>query len=412
MKSATIPQMIGLAFGVGLLAVLAVLVARQVRGGNVPVSAETVASEGLNTVHVRVIGPEAQLTDPVEVARVKLSDEEWRERLTPEQYRVVRDKGTERAFAGALLHNKDEGFYTCVACDLPLFASETKFESGTGWPSFYTPAAQENVREESDVTLGMRRTEILCARCDGHLGHVFSDGPKPTGLRYCLNSASLRFVAKEEAMSIAEEGSASSSDVGIAKLMSEQLPVPENDAPLTADTGEASAVFAGGCFWCTEAVFEGLEGVKDVVSGYCGGDPQRADYTSVCSGSTGHAEAIQITYDPSIVTFGQLLRLFFATHDPTTKDRQGPDRGTQYRSAVFYASEEEKRLAESYIKQITSVKAFPQPVVTTLEPLTEFYQAEEYHQDFVENNPQHPYVVRWAKPKLKKRDELLKGETS
>ncbi len=190
----------------------------------------------------------------------------------------------------------------------------------------------------------------------------------------------------------------------------EDLPKPAVDLPAGKDGETRTAVFAGGCFWCTEAVFEQLDGVGDVVSGYAGGTKESADYETVSEGKTDHAESIRITYDPSKVSYGTLLRVFFATHDPTTKDRQGPDWGRQYRSAVFYANEDEKRVAEAYIKQLDAARVFAAPIVTALEPLTEFYEAEKYHQDFVTNNPSHPYVQQWAVPKVKKVREKFKDE--
>ena len=178
---------------------------------------------------------------------------------------------------------------------------------------------------------------------------------------------------------------------------------------------QETAIVAGGCFWCTEAVFDQLDGVKDVVSGYAGGTKETADYKKVSTGDTDHAEAIRITYDPSKITFGQLLRVFFATHDPTTKDSQGPDHGRQYRSAIFYANDEEKAVSEAYIKQLTDAKAYGDPIVTTLEPLKEFYPAEEYHQDFVQRNPNQGYVRAVAMPKVLKVQmkfkDLLKPAT-
>jgi peptide-methionine (S)-S-oxide reductase len=185
----------------------------------------------------------------------------------------------------------------------------------------------------------------------------------------------------------------------------DELPRPEKDVPATQPAGKQTAVFAAGCFWCVEAVFEQLEGVGDVVSGYAGGAKADADYRKVSSGATKHAEVVQVTYDPAKLTYGQLLRVFFATHDPTTKDRQGPDQGHHYRSAIFYETEEQKQVAEAYIQQLTDAKVFSRPIVTTLEKLDAFYPAEQYHQDFVTNNPTHPYVRQWAVPKVLKVQE-------
>jgi len=181
------------------------------------------------------------------------------------------------------------------------------------------------------------------------------------------------------------------------------FPDPELDAALASEPGTATAVVAGGCFWCTEAVFEAADGVSAVVSGYAGDTEATANYERVCSGATNHAEAIEITYDPSRITYGGLLKLFFSfAHDPTQKDRQGPDRGRQYRSAVFYSGDEQKRIAEAYIAQLDRAGVYDAPIATTLEPLEKFYPAEGYHQDFVRRNPDHPYVVYNALPKLKK----------
>lgn len=370
-------------------------------------------SENPNMVTVRVIGPDGRLTGPVEVPRLVLSEEAWKQRLTPEQFAIVRSKGTERPFCGTLLDNKKEGIYACVACGLPLFSSDSKFHSGTGWPSFYQPVAKENIHEVRDTSHGMVRTEIMCARCEGHLGHVFEDGPKPTGLRYCLNSESLRFVDSADVKTLAERiPEPKKQEKSAAMELSELIPKPAQDIPLATESGEAKAVFANGCFWCTEAVFEQVPGVKDAVSGYSGGDASKADYKTVSTGSTDHAEAIELTYDPSKVSYGDLLRVFFASHDPTTKDRQGPDRGHQYRSAIFYRNDEEKKVAEAYVTQLTEAKAFDKPIVTTLEPLEKFYPAEDYHQDFMRNNPKHPYIQMWAVPKVQKIKKLLDSSGS
>lgn len=384
-----------------------------VQGAEAETAKEQSGSSSMVTV--RIINKEGRLTGPVSVPRLELSDDEWQKRLTPEQFRIVRAKGTERAFCGTLLDNKKHGYYLCVACGLPLFHSGAKFDSGTGWPSFFQPVGKENVIEESDVSHGMVRTEILCARCDGHLGHVFEDGPKPTGLRYCLNSESLKFVDDADAASAGEEVPPQASlgpeksDAATEPKAVTRLPLPANDTALAAAPGEAKAVFAGGCFWCTEGVFEKLDGVNDVMSGYANGDPERTTYEEVCEGDTGHAECVQITYDPSKITYGRLLRIFMGTHNPTQLNAQGADHGTQYRSAVFYTDDKQKEVAESYIKELSGTTLFGgKKIVTVVEPLKGFYPAEDYHQDFVKNNPNYPYVRAYMPEKLKKLEELLK----
>jgi methionine-S-sulfoxide reductase len=172
--------------------------------------------------------------------------------------------------------------------------------------------------------------------------------------------------------------------------------MPADSSP----TKTATAVLAGGCFWCTEAAFEQLDGVLDVESGYTGGAPETANYRRVCDGDTGHAEAIRIQYDPAKVSYDRLLDVFFLAHDPTTLNRQGNDVGTQYRSAIFYANEDEKTDAEAKIRQINEAKAFARPIVTTLEPLGEFYPAETYHQDYARHNPDQPYIQAVSMPKV------------
>ena len=181
----------------------------------------------------------------------------------------------------------------------------------------------------------------------------------------------------------------------------EQFPDPAIDA--TPASGDATAVLAGGCFWCVEAVYLQLDGVTSVKSGYAGGTADTADYETVCSGTTDHAEAVEIRYDPTKLTYGKLLKVFFSiAHDPTTRDRQGPDVGRQYRSAIFYTSDEQKRVAEAYIKQLDAAKLFDRPIVTEVVPLERFYEAETYHQNYAARNPGQPYVAFTAAPKVKK----------
>jgi peptide-methionine (S)-S-oxide reductase len=188
------------------------------------------------------------------------------------------------------------------------------------------------------------------------------------------------------------------------------FPDPKVDEPLTAAAVEKTAVFAGGCFWCVEAVFKQLRGVISVRSGYAGDTAETANYRNVCSGTTDHAEAIEVRYDASQTTFGQLLKIHFSVaHDPTQLDRQGNDMGRQYRSAIFYADDEQKRIAEAYIDQLNDARVFNQPIVTTLEPLDAFYVAEDYHQDYAERNPNQPYIAYVAQPKVEKLRENFAG---
>lgn len=181
----------------------------------------------------------------------------------------------------------------------------------------------------------------------------------------------------------------------------EPFPDPKMDAPLSMAKITQTAVFAGGCFWGVEAVFEHVKGVTQVVSGYSGGSADSAQYERVSSGATGHAEAVRVSYDPSRVTYGQLLKVFFSVaHDPTELNRQGPDTGTQYRSAIFFSGDEQKRVAEGYIAQLQAARVFPQRIVTELSPLKAFYDAEAYHQDYLARNPNQPYIVINDLPKL------------
>ncbi|HEY9621796.1 MAG TPA: peptide-methionine (S)-S-oxide reductase MsrA [Crinalium sp.] len=186
------------------------------------------------------------------------------------------------------------------------------------------------------------------------------------------------------------------------------FPDPTADLPLSPNSGEQTAVFAGGCFWGMEAVFEHLKGVTNVVSGYSGGSAATAHYEEVGSGSTGHAESIQITYDPSKISYGQLLKIYFAiAHDPTELNRQGPDIGTQYRSAIFFANAQQQQVAQAYIDQLNQTHIFRDPIVTQLEPFKAFYAAEAYHQNFIDQNPNYPYVVFYDLPKLKHLQETF-----
>ena len=188
------------------------------------------------------------------------------------------------------------------------------------------------------------------------------------------------------------------------RLTPNEFPDPLLDtAPLESNTGPQTAILAGGCFWCVEAVLKELNGVLEVTSGYSGGTAQTADYDAVCSGRTDHAEAVQVRFDPARISYGQLLKVFFSVaHDPTTLNRQGADQGPQYRSAIFYADDEQKRIAEAYIRQLNEAGAYDAPIVTQVVPLEAFYEAEAYHQDYAERHPMQPYVLFTAAPKISK----------
>jgi peptide-methionine (S)-S-oxide reductase len=197
---------------------------------------------------------------------------------------------------------------------------------------------------------------------------------------------------------------------GSAGVPADQFPDPAIDVPPDPTGTPQSIVLGGGCFWCTEAVFVKLDGVISVVSGYAGGSADTADYKSVCSGTTDHAEVIRVRFDSSRITLGQILKVFFAVaHDPTHVNRQGNDMGRQYRSAVFYANEDQRRVAAAYIAQLTEAKVFEAPIATTLEPLEQFFEAEDYHQSFVARNPSQPYVAAVAMPKVKKLEKNFAG---
>lgn len=306
---------------------------------------------------VRLLDEKGQLTGPVRVKKVVKTDAEWRKQLTTEQYVIARGQGTERAFCGAFFDHHQPGVYFCVCCNLPLFDAGAKFDSGTGWPSFFKPVAPENVVAATDTSHGMVRTEVRCARCDAHLGHVFEDGPKPTGLRHCLNSASLTFVAQKD---LAGKPAASAK--------------------------RAKAAFAAGCFWGVEETLRQVKGVTATAVGYMGGTRENPTYEDVCTGTTGHAETVELEYDPSRVSYEDLLKIFWENHDPTTLNRQGPDVGEQYRSVIFYYTPEQQAAAEASKAEQEKKKAFSRPIVTRIVPASRFYRAEEYHQRYLQKH--------------------------
>jgi len=310
--------------------------------------------------------------------------------LNPQEARVILTKGTERAFTGAYHDSKEEGLYLCKQCNLPLFSSEDKFDSRSGWPSF-DDMIEDNVEELPDAD-GLR-TEIVCANCNGHLGHVFrGEGFTPKMTRHCVNSVSLSFVP-------AVFTEAPKANTGVQ-------PIDEYIAGKGYEQ-HAVATFAGGCFWCTEAAFERIEGVVDVISGYSGGKEKYPTYEEVAGKKTSHAEAIMIYYDDQIIDYEILLDIFFVAHDPTQLNRQGPDVGPQYRSAIFYHGQEQKKAAKAFITELDASGKFNKPIVTELAGYSQFWVAEAYHQDYYEAHPENPYVQRVSRPKVEKVEKVF-----
>jgi peptide methionine sulfoxide reductase msrA/msrB len=285
--------------------------------------------------------------------KIQKTDKEWKDALTPEQYRVLRQAGTERPFSGKYNNHQEEGVYACGACGTPLFAAATKYDHGSGWPSFTAPVDGGRLEFREDRSHGMVRIEVRCAACGSHLGHVFADGPPPTNDHYCINSVALDFL-------------------------------PAEGPPEKNEKGKKKAVFAAGCFWGVEDKFRRIKGVLSTCVGYTGGHTKNPTYEQVCSDTTGHAESVEVVFDPELVSYKELLEAFFRFHDPTQVNRQGPDVGTQYRSAIFYLNEDQKTAALESIETLNKSGRFGRPIATQVLPALQFYPAEEYHQKYHE----------------------------
>ena len=294
-----------------------------------------------------------------------------KEKLSSEQFEVTQQCGTEPPFHNAYWDNHKPGIYVDVVSGQPLFSSLDKFDSGTGWPSFTQPLKNEDVVEKKDSTLGMERNEVRSSLADSHLGHVFNDGPGAGGLRYCINSAALKFIPVED-MDQAGYGQYLDSFVKAGVI---KTPVHE------------TAILAGGCFWGMEEIIRKIPGVIKTTVGYSGGATPDPSYEDVCSGTTGHAESIQVVFDPARLSYESLLDYFFRMHDPTTLNQQHNDVGTQYRSAIFYTSDEQKQGAERAKTRWDKSGKFKRPITTEITAATAFYSAEEYHQKYLVKHP-------------------------
>ncbi len=271
-------------------------------------------------------------------------------KLTPEEERIIINKGTELPYTGEYLNNQQEGIYLCKRCEAPLYLSDDKFDSHCGWPSF-DDEIHEAIKRTPDAD--GRRTEITCSHCGAHLGHVFlNEHLTPKNTRHCVNSLSMKFV-----------------------------PVSGNDR-------FEKAYFASGCFWGTEYYFEKAKGVLKTTVGYMGGHTDNPTYQQVCSGNTGHAETMEVLYDTRQTSYEEMVKLFFETHDFTQYNRQGPDVGTQYRSVIFYTSQQQEDTAIKY-KKILEEKGYQ--VATRIEQGNIFWKAEDYHQQYYKKRHQAPY---------------------
>jgi len=356
---------------------------------------------------VTLNGPGQTYTDAVAFAQPKRpmmstrtypkrSQDELKKSLTPMQYEVTQNDATEPAFRNQFWNNHEAGLYVDVATGEPLFSSTDKFESGTGWPSFARPIEDGHVVDKEDRTYGMRRVEVRSKVGNSHLGHVFEDGPAPTGLRYCINSASLRFipVAKLEAEGYGEylpkfgkEHKAPVDQPAVACAIPDPHAFGTPKASGCNETLE-TAILAGGCFWGMEEILRKIPGVIETEAGYEGGSTTHPTYETVHLGTTGHAESVRITFDPKKISYAELLeKWFFKMHDPTTLNRQGNDVGTQYRSAIFTTSPEQRATALEVIKRVNASHKWPKPVVTEVVEAGPFTLAEDYHQDYLEKNP-------------------------
>ena len=302
-------------------------------------------------------------------------------KLTKEEEQIIVNRGTEPPGTGEYDKFFKEGTYICRRCNTHLYNSKDKFDANCGWPAFddEIPGAVKRVPDPDG-----KRTEIECAKCGGHLGHVFT-GERLTekNVRHCVNSLSMKFIP----------------------AASEKDDKKKENREIDRKNEIETIVFGAGCFWCTEAVFSKLNGVLSVLPGYAGGTTKNPTYYSVCSGKTGHAEVLQVEYNPGLIAIERLLDLFFSMHDPTDSHGQGNDKGSQYRSMILYTSEKQRLAIEHAMNNLQA--EVKKPIITEVAKLKEFYPAEENHQEYFKKNPLQPYCLLVIRPKLAKLKKKL-----
>lgn len=294
--------------------------------------------------------------NPEPEKKIEKSPAEWSEILSPEVFRITRMRATEAAHSSELCNRFEPGEYACACCGSLLFDAQEKYDSQSGWPSFSQPVDKKAVAYLPDYSLKQKRIEARCNSCQAHLGHIFPDGPPPANLRFCINGLALKRV----------------------------------------ENPYRKAIFGGGCFWCTEALFQQLKGVVSVEPGYAGGRTLNPTYREVCSGLTDHAEVVRITFDPQLITFQDLIRLHLSTHNPTLKQ----EKKDQYRSLIISYTEAQADTAKSVISEIQA--EFDKPITTELKAYEAFYPAEEKHQNYYRSNPEKAYCQAVINPKLAK----------